>query len=1013
MTGVYLQRMVENLPDGVLPSNWGGFNLAVFSRKKNLWEYQQTALHNAILALWQYYHDYATDTRTEAERKHDFMKWYADFGFSGNLDLPLDRSSAAKRRLALLLETYYTAQDDKLPYKQFINRMSFWMATGSGKTLVIVKLIEILHNLIERKEIPTRDILVLAHRDNLLDQLRAHVDEFNSNGGLFIRLKELKEYPEVKRGARPLFASQEITIFYYRSDNLSDEGKDKIIDFRSYDNGGEWYILLDEAHKGDKEDSKRQHIYSIMSRNGFLFNFSATFTDDRDIVTTVANFNLSEFVRKGHGKHICILRQEARAFKKGDEYTDVEKQKIVLKALIMLAYTRKFESRVKAIRPDLYHRPLLMTLVNSVNTDDADLKLFFRELVRIADGKVDKQTWNSAKDELRAELRERPAYLYESGRISADDALLASLTQSDLLALVFNATGKGQIEVLARQSNNQEVAFKLKTSDDPFALIRIGDVTDLLKNELSGYEISKHFAEESYFDNLNQPDSNINILLGSRTFYEGWDSNRPNIIMYINIGTGTDARKFILQSVGRGVRIEPVKNQRKRLRELQSSGTLKDDALFQTVKDFIDPLEGLLVFGTNREALNLVMSELVQEEQKTGEHEIALEVDDDIVKGKVLLVPTYQVGDLLYRQREQAKLTLNPESAEALKSYLDYMEGADAVLLALHDSPDIGPAQISALRKYVKEGKVNASVEARPHRNLSVLASHALNYFTVYGKDFDKFKLLEDEIRHFRQIKVTLQDITELKRLVQSVINTTKNKRTALQDFRDGKITDEEMANRLSGAQKETFQAEGSVLEIKAIANHYYIPVLLSNDQKIDFIRSVIRVPSEVRFLRDLEDYVKQKDNLLGKNDWWLFSRIDEKTDDIVIPYYSPYDNKLYNFKPDFIFWLKKDDRYRILFVDPKGTSRTAYQHKVDGFRALFEKNDKPRLFNHDNMKVSVHLSLYTEDIQFVAQHYRQYWYDNVEKMVEKVIRDMAGDETVVKMEHDSRQRPQKRKKSS
>jgi type III restriction enzyme len=46
--------------------------------------------------------------------------------------------------------------------------------------------------------------------------------------------------------------------------------------------------------------------------------------------------------------------------------------------------------------------------------------------------------------------------------------------------------------------------------------------------------------------------------MGSRSFYEGWDSNRPNVANFINIGVGTDARKFILQSVGRGVRIEPL-----------------------------------------------------------------------------------------------------------------------------------------------------------------------------------------------------------------------------------------------------------------------------------------------------------------------------------------------------------------------------------------------------------------------------------------------------------------------
>jgi len=51
----------------------------------------------------------------------------------------------------------------------------------------------------------------------------------------------------------------------------------------------------------------------------------------------------------------------------------------------------------------------------------------------------------------------------------------------------------------------------------------------------------------------------VNILMGSRSFYEGSDSNRPNVANFINIGVGTDARKFILQSVGRGVRIEPVR----------------------------------------------------------------------------------------------------------------------------------------------------------------------------------------------------------------------------------------------------------------------------------------------------------------------------------------------------------------------------------------------------------------------------------------------------------------------
>jgi len=98
---------------------------------------------------------------------------------------------------------------------------------------------------------------------DLIEQHKRHVQEFNtSRNDLYIRLRELKEYSEAKRESPSLFGAREMTVFYYRSDNLSDEQKERIIDFRNYDDSGKWYVLLDEAHKGDKEDSKRQHISS-------------------------------------------------------------------------------------------------------------------------------------------------------------------------------------------------------------------------------------------------------------------------------------------------------------------------------------------------------------------------------------------------------------------------------------------------------------------------------------------------------------------------------------------------------------------------------------------------------------------------------------------------------------------------------------------------------------------------------------------------------------------------------
>ena len=77
---------------------------------------------------------------------------------------------------------------------------------------------------------------------------------------------------------------------------------------------------------------------------------------------------------------------------------------------------------------------------------------------------------------------------------------------------MYNSSANGEIEVLVRQSDRKELAFKLKTSDRPFALIKIGDISGWLREELAGYEVQERFEDESYFENLNKEESEINIL---------------------------------------------------------------------------------------------------------------------------------------------------------------------------------------------------------------------------------------------------------------------------------------------------------------------------------------------------------------------------------------------------------------------------------------------------------------------------------------------------------------------
>lgn len=977
-----LQDILTDLPFADLPPAWQDHDLATFSPAKRLWDYQQEALQFALNALWKYYEDFRDFAASEPEavneeRKARLWQWYRDNGLKEDLGIPLQNQ---RRDVRALLEHYYPAENGRIPYWHFINRMGFWMATGSGKSLVLIKLIELLWRLMRREEIPEHPVLVLTARDDLLEQLKDHVDEFNTGRTDFrIYLEDLKAYPKRQHSFLPIIGEREITVFLYRADNLGNEQKERIIDFRNYENSGRWYVFLDEAHKGDKEDSKRQHIYSILSRNGFLFNFSATFTDPRDILTTVYNFNLSEFVRAGYGKHICILKQENRAFRNQEDYTGAEKQRVVLKALLMLAYVRKAQETLPS-GFQAYHRPLMLTLVNSVNTEDADLKLFFRELERIGQGGINEGVWQQAREELWAELAEVLEWTFEDQRFQADQTLFDSITREELLRLVYNAPAPGKIEVLLRPSTRQEMAFKLKSTNQPFALIKIGDISNWLKEELEGYEVIESYKDEGFFRRLNENDSAINILMGSRAFYEGWDSNRPNVITYINIGTGVDAKKFILQSVGRGVRIEPLPGHRRRLQALYNAKEA-DEKTFHALHAQAPVLETLFIFGTNRNALQTVIQHLDQEKRQEAEHEIALAVNDEAVDKRPLLIPVYrEVDHTILEDRKPRKFEIAQDELDLLRRYVAHLDDP-RILVCRHSAL---PSDITLLaRCLANPADYFNTHNGRRYGQMDILLPRLFAYFKVIPQEVDRLKPLEDEIRHFRHIKVFLKDISEL-RLKIDLVNEAPRRIAELRTrYEARQLAFEEMLRELQTIRSdETFTHNGQTLHIKRVANHYYLPLLLSESERIDWILHVVRHPSEVRFLNDLEECLKKPDNAFASLDWWAFSKIDETLDGVYIPYYDPQSNRIRRFLPDFIFWLQKGDKYVIVFVDPKGMRQADYQYKVDGFRDLFGNEAKtPNVFNHNGLTVRVHLLLYTEDANRAPVEYHEHWFDRPDKI--------------------------------
>ena len=990
MARIILEEILNDLSADSLPANWSTFNYKSFSKDKTLWKEQQRALEASVKLLWKYYEDYSDYSPNEKpdvnkERRSELYKWYRSNGLEENVDLTLSRNSIT------LLEEYFPIEDDTLEYKHLINRCCFWMATGSGKTLVIVKLIEILWNLIRRNEIPSNDILILTYRDDLIEHLKRHVQEFNAfHANIHIKLHELRDYADVKRSGGSLFKNNEVVVFYYRSDNVSDEQKEKIIDFRNYDDNGKWYVLLDEAHKGDREDSKRQHIYSILARNGFLFNFSATFTDQRDVATTASNFNLSEFLKAGYGKHIAILEQELRAFRDKEDFTNDEKQKIVLKSLLMLAYVQASSIKVEKIQKGLFHKPLLLTLVNSVNTEEADLKIFFAELERIAKGKVSASNWRVAKEELWEELKKKPPYFFEEGKLfEANAALFDKIDLEWLREHVFYSKGTGDIEVLVRPSNKQEIAFKLKTTDRPFALIRIGDISNWLKETLAHYEVLDSFEDEGFFENLNKEESDINILMGSRSFYEGWDSNRPNVINFINIGTGIDAKKFILQSIGRGVRIEPIKNKRKRLMNLANSDA-ESQKLYEKLGRSVDPLESLFIFGTNRSALKTVIEHLEVEGGASEHQQISLFINEEVQK-RHLLVPVYKESNRTLMETEnRTSYSIDKNDLDVLNRYSQYIDD-DRVFMAVHNAD---PASIDGLRQSLQKSEGYFKADGKSIRNINVLVSRIMDYFGIVPKEFDRLKKLEDEISHFKNVVVSVSNIAGLREKVEKVHKYKDPK--AYEDELDNKLERKKISlaaykkgmKEIGGMVKEEiFEYDSQKILIKQIANHYYIPIIVSDErERIKYIKHIIQNESEIKFLEHLEKYLATEGNLFNEFDWWMFSKLDETLDNVYVPWYDAETNKIRRFNPDFIFWLQKGKKYWIVFIDPKGTVHTDYQHKIDGFIDLFEDQKKTKIINHEGISVHIKAFLRTENLNMVSREYKRFWFDGIEKVLERII---------------------------
>ncbi len=895
-----------------------------FDNNKELLDYQQQALINAFRVLVAYFRDFK-------ENKKEFYAFYQKHYSFANCDF-------AKKKLNPLLKSHFKVENHCVSFENFINRLAFYMATGSGKTIVIIKLVELLSVAIRMGLIPKKNIMFFSANEHLIKQFEKEIEKYNRNKDYSkqIDFKNLKSVTNKDfYHASSNFLMKKIALFYYRADLMNDEGKENLLDYKDCWDNGENYVILDEAHKGNKTESKRQAIFSLLSQRGFLFNFSATFTEESDLITAVYNLSVGEWVKLGYGKESVLLKKNnLNAFKELKDLNDREKEIALLKALLLLGMQKRHQTE------GYFYDPLMLVFTHSVNVKNSDAEIFFKTLARVIEND-DGSDFLKAKDDLLEELK-NPEFLFsddkdQNYKIEVFKEGLKSMDFKGLKEEVFYASN-GHIEVIINPKNNQEIAFKLNTSDKVFCLIKIGDITEWICEKLKSVKVvSKNlsFKEESYFSQIDK--SSINILVGSRTFDTGWDSTRPSVILFLNIGLDDDAKKLVKQSFGRGVRIESVKNQRQRLAYLDIDEAIKD-----SLKPHAAMLETLFVIPTNHASLEAILK-FQKESENGGEnrgswHEIKLE------KTRIehaLFVPCYRKEQTnALKISPSASFKMSEKNFKDLKKYFHLMSEKHFILK--HEI--YNPKDYALLKEMIQTAHFK-KVSTWHYKDLDYMISE------IKGKLYpnqkvpkDEFNALDNEkIVHFKRIKVKADKKEALMKTIQEV------KEYAPYD------TDKHKQDR-------TFKVGDA--ELLKLKEHYYTPLIKAKN--CDWLKHVVKVKSESDFLEEL---LKITETLQENYDFWAFSKIDEHLDNLFIPYIDNATER--RFFPDFIFWLEKSGTQIICFIDPKGSKHTDYEHKADAYKLFKDKVFNPK--NDPNLKIKVVLKFYG-DKDDVGELYRDFW---------------------------------------
>lgn len=829
-----------------------------------------------------------------------------------------------------------------------LNKLAFWNATGSGKTLLMhINILQFQHYAKGKTDI-NRTILVTPNA-GLTQQ---HLEEFvlsNIPANIFSK----------KSGG--LFDKEGVDIIEITK--LSETDGDRTVAVDSFENNN--LVLVDEGHRGSSGDTWKT-MRDRLSTEGFAFEYSATFgqavssqsndTKKKALLdeygrATIFDYSYRYFYNDGYGKDYQILNL-------GDTQRGFDVKKYLTACLLSFyEQMRLFKDKNVELTPFMIEKPLAIFVGSTVSvsndnwnkemSDIVYLLNFFQDfishsqeatdiidtLLKGTDGLVDKNNNPIFTRSLR--------YL-RSLRMDAESVY------RDMLRLLFNSEVMGaRLHLDNLKGIDGEIGMRIGNAPY-FGIINVGDSKAIIDKcaEAGISTMPMEYGEKSLFATINRPDSTLNVLIGSKKFSEGWSSWRVSTMGLLNVGRSEGSQ--IIQLFGRGVRLKGYKFSLKR------SSALDPSIAPASVPKFIGALETLNIFGIRADYMELFKI-LLQEE--------GLPTNDSEFKEFILpIMPTVNLAgkQLKYIRLKEGKdfkreviVNLDANSIGSHIITLDYYPRISA--LRSNARQDMGSGEQHEVHftpnqlQFIDWTKLFFDIETfkneRSWYNLSLSLDRLKEimkepaWYRLYIPQYDmQYNDYFTSVSLWQEIVTTL-----LKLYVEFIYNNAKSKFMA--DNVEVVILDQSNPNfekeytiwyhkeldyfvdKLNEVkttlEDKTFAATVNIsnsIDFQAlyIAQHLYQPLLYLNSKAfpVDGVEHPIKITpvalnsGERDFVNSIQNYHDTHLDFFEDKELYLLRNKSKQG----IGFFDAH-----GFYPDFIVWLVVGQKQYISFVDPKG----------------------------------------------------------------------------------------------